>query len=112
MGPKASSDEESKILPIRFKILAELERHLIHARETLGAASNTMQLMMKDQNKRCPLGPKGQCEDHARANGYRPQYSLRQISPSLTMHFSILTNLKLRADGFEKRLQNEIGLVR
>jgi hypothetical protein len=101
--------EELKSLMSPFQDMAELNRHLIHAQETLAAAINTLHLMSQDHNENCPLGKKGRCAEHPRSIGFRPRYPLKQVLCSFTCHTSLLSNLKFRADAFERRLNNEIS---
>jgi hypothetical protein len=103
--------EELSSLMSPFQDMAELNRHLIHAQETISAAVNTMQLMSEDHNKHCPLGKKDDCVNYMTRSNFKPKYPLRQVSRSLTCHTSLLSNLKFRADAFERRLNNEISHV-
>jgi hypothetical protein len=114
---KSGLEQETKLDPIEelkslmspFQDMAELNRHLIHAQETLSAAINTMQLMSQDHNKHCPLSDNGKCVERPGGTDFKPSYPLRQMSRSLTCHTSLLSNLRFRADAFERRLNNEIS---
>lgn len=81
-----------------YQNMHELSRHIIHATETLAAASNTVSDII-EHSKNCPLA----CCEHGL--GRSP------IHRSLQFHALFLVNLKLRARSFDERMRNQIQLA-
>lgn len=121
-GKEESPDEEAQVAREREDLMtpfsgpAELNRHLIHAQETLATAINTTRFMWEDHGKHCPLRTRRGCvgfhaTEDGPANGSGPHNAFARTSRSMIGHLSLLTNLKHRAEAFERRLSNEIRYV-
>ncbi|KAJ5646826.1 hypothetical protein N7490_003198, partial [Penicillium lividum] len=82
----------------RYATLHEVSRHILHISETLGAASNNMTAIIQDHKlwMRSLQLPSTLPNNTARA---------------LWLYSNIFSNLKLRADAFVGRMDNEIKCV-
>lgn len=75
----------------------ELSRHVVHMSETLQVATKTMKAILRNVESR----------DATEEN----QETKNNVLEGLRMSSRFMSNLKLRADAFEDRLDNEIRLV-
>ena len=94
------------MLANRYENMHELERHIIHATETLKVASMTLEAMIRDHNDFTisRVGPR-------RDDPPKILETEENLGRSLHFYSNFFKSLQLRADAFEERLQNEIRLV-
>ena len=87
----------------RYTTMHELERHIIHAIETLEVASLTLGTVIRDQESFTNLLTR-----HGLTETLDIEDNIQRL---LRSFYNSLSALHRRAEAFEKRLQNEIRLV-
>ncbi|RKK81966.1 hypothetical protein BFJ68_g17581 [Fusarium oxysporum] len=84
-----------------FKPMHDVSRHSIHTSEVLSATIETLQEMLRCQTKLCDKLP------GAHDNTYQ-----EQAKEYMKFQIQLAKSLKLRSDSNQRRLENEVDLVR
>jgi len=89
--------EDKTAMKTRYYVAHEITRHTIHMNEVLDATARTLRAILQNHNARCAVPNANSCGNSA--------------SGEIAFYEQFLENLKLRANAFDRRLQNEITLV-
>jgi hypothetical protein len=101
----------------RYEKMHELSRHIIHMSETFDVAVQTVEQIIRFQERWSIPIPSDPSSPATPGNVASPPYSESyrkaeaELEEDLLVHQLFFNNLKIRADAFEERLHNEIQLV-